>query len=139
MEISSGRITENWTPEQWHDRLEQMELAVETVEQFTTAITDGKYSTFAEVRLTSRRCCGRIADTFTNLCVSHGPVSTSSTKHTNRLASETSPYLLQHQHNPGQLVPVGDDVDVARRENKPIFLSVGYRAIRRTKYRENNE
>jgi uncharacterized protein len=45
----------------------------------------------------------------------------------NRLASETSPYLLQHAHNPVDWHPWGDDAfELARRENRPIFLSVGY-------------
>ncbi len=47
--------------------------------------------------------------------------------HTNRLARETSPYLLQHQHNPVDWYPWGDEAfGRARKENKPIFLSVGY-------------
>jgi uncharacterized protein YyaL (SSP411 family) len=46
---------------------------------------------------------------------------------TNRLANETSPYLLQHQHNPVDWYPWGAEAfERARRENKPIFLSVGY-------------
>jgi uncharacterized protein len=45
----------------------------------------------------------------------------------NRLASEHSPYLLQHKDNPVDWRPWGDEAfDLARRENKPIFLSVGY-------------
>ena len=48
-------------------------------------------------------------------------------KHTNRLAREKSPYLLQHQHNPVDWFAWGDDAfEKARRENKPIFLSIGY-------------
>jgi len=47
--------------------------------------------------------------------------------HTNRLAHEKSPYLLQHAHNPVDWYPWGEEAfDRARRENKPIFLSVGY-------------
>lgn len=47
--------------------------------------------------------------------------------HTNRLAKETSPYLLQHQHNPVDWYPWGPEAfERARREDKPIFLSVGY-------------
>src|SRR3712207_6565333 len=47
--------------------------------------------------------------------------------HTTRLAGETSPYLLQHQHNPVDWYPWGPEAfDRARREDKPIFLSVGY-------------
>jgi uncharacterized protein len=48
-------------------------------------------------------------------------------KHTNKLAGEKSPYLLQHAHNPVEWLPWGDEAfDRARREDKPIFLSVGY-------------
>ena len=47
--------------------------------------------------------------------------------HTNRLAAETSPYLLQHAHNPVDWYPWGPEAfEKARTENKPIFLSVGY-------------
>lgn len=46
---------------------------------------------------------------------------------TNRLSRESSPYLLQHQHNPVDWHAWGPEAfDIARRENKPIFLSVGY-------------
>jgi len=45
----------------------------------------------------------------------------------NRLASEQSPYLLQHKDNPVDWYPWGQDAfERARRENKPIFLSIGY-------------
>ena len=45
----------------------------------------------------------------------------------NRLASEKSPYLLQHASNPVEWHPWGDEAfAAARREGKPIFLSVGY-------------
>ncbi len=45
----------------------------------------------------------------------------------NRLAKETSPYLLQHAHNPVDWYPWGAEAfEKARREDKPIFLSVGY-------------
>lgn len=48
-------------------------------------------------------------------------------KHTNRLAGETSPYLLQHAHNPVDWYPWCEEAfEKAKRENKPIFLSVGY-------------
>jgi uncharacterized protein len=48
-------------------------------------------------------------------------------KHTNRLAQETSPYLLQHAHNPVDWYPWGPEaIERARREDRPIFLSVGY-------------
>jgi uncharacterized protein len=46
---------------------------------------------------------------------------------TNRLAREKSPYLLQHAHNPVDWYAWGEAAfEKARRENKPIFLSVGY-------------
>ena len=47
--------------------------------------------------------------------------------HTNRLAQEKSPYLLQHAHNPVDWYPWGEEAfERARLENKPIFLSIGY-------------
>ncbi len=47
----------------------------------------------------------------------------------NRLAKETSPYLLQHAHNPVDWFPWGPEaLDKARAEEKPIFLSIGYAA-----------
>ena len=47
----------------------------------------------------------------------------------NRLAEETSPYLLQHADNPVNWHPWGTEaLELARRENKPILLSVGYSA-----------
>lgn len=47
--------------------------------------------------------------------------------HTNRLASEHSPYLLQHAHNPVDWYPWGEEAFAkARAEDKPIFLSIGY-------------
>ena len=48
-------------------------------------------------------------------------------KWTNRLIHETSPYLLLHAHNPVDWYPWGDEaLALAKRENKLIFLSVGY-------------
>src|SRR5512139_1849162 len=45
----------------------------------------------------------------------------------NRLAGESSPYLLLHARNPVDWYPWGDEAfERARREDKPIFLSVGY-------------
>ncbi|PYK86106.1 MAG: thioredoxin domain-containing protein [Verrucomicrobia bacterium] len=54
-------------------------------------------------------------------------VSPAHVEHTNRLAQEKSPYLLQHAHNPVDWYPWGEEAFAkARRENKPIFLSIGY-------------
>ncbi|XP_061160336.1 spermatogenesis-associated protein 20 isoform X1 [Syngnathus typhle] len=48
-------------------------------------------------------------------------------RHSNRLAKERSPYLLQHAHNPVDWYPWGQDAfEQARIQDKPIFLSVGY-------------
>lgn len=48
---------------------------------------------------------------------------------TNRLAHTTSPYLLQHAHNPVDWYPWGPEaLQRARQEDKPIFLSIGYAA-----------
>ena len=50
-------------------------------------------------------------------------------RHLNRLAQETSPYLLQHADNPVDWYPWGPEaLDKARTENKPILLSIGYSA-----------
>jgi uncharacterized protein len=50
-------------------------------------------------------------------------------ENTNRLARETSPYLLQHAHNPVDWYPWGEEAFAAARErSKPILLSVGYSA-----------
>src|SRR5918992_2753346 len=50
-------------------------------------------------------------------------------QHTNRLANETSPYLLQHAHNPVDWYPWGQEaLERARTEDRPIFLSIGYSA-----------
>ncbi len=47
----------------------------------------------------------------------------------NRLAGETSPYLLQHAHNPVDWYPWGPEaLERARREDRPILLSIGYAA-----------
>jgi len=47
----------------------------------------------------------------------------------NRLAAETSPYLLQHKDNPVDWYPWGDDaLELARSEDRPILLSIGYAA-----------
>jgi len=47
----------------------------------------------------------------------------------NRLINETSPYLLQHAHNPVEWFPWGDEaIAKAREEDKPILVSIGYSA-----------
>jgi uncharacterized protein YyaL (SSP411 family) len=53
----------------------------------------------------------------------------SEAKFTNRLATETSPYLLQHSHNPVDWYPWNEEALArSRNEDKPILLSIGYSA-----------
>ena len=50
-------------------------------------------------------------------------------KYTNKLAEESSPYLLQHAHNPVNWYPWGDEaLQRAKQEDKPILVSIGYSA-----------
>ena len=50
-------------------------------------------------------------------------------KHTNRLINETSPYLLQHAHNPVDWHAWGDEAfERAKAEDKPVLVSIGYSA-----------
>jgi hypothetical protein len=58
------------------------------------------------------------------------PVETSERPvHLNHLIQETSPYLLQHAHNPVEWYPWGEEaLAKAKAEDKPIFLSIGYSA-----------
>jgi uncharacterized protein YyaL (SSP411 family) len=50
-------------------------------------------------------------------------------RRSNRLAGETSPYLLQHANNPVEWYPWGEEAfELARREDKPVLLSIGYAA-----------
>jgi uncharacterized protein len=54
-------------------------------------------------------------------------IAPAKSEHTNRLGCEKSPYLLQHAHNPVDWFPWGEEAFAkARRDNKPIFLSIGY-------------
>ena len=48
-------------------------------------------------------------------------------KFENRLTLESSPYLLQHAHNPVNWYPWSEEAfDLAKKEGKPVFLSIGY-------------
>ena len=48
-------------------------------------------------------------------------------KYTNRLFLESSPYLLQHAHNPVNWYPWGDEAfEAAKKQNRPVLLSIGY-------------
>ncbi len=62
-------------------------------------------------------------------CARFAPYFPGMPEHTNRLAGETSPYLLQHAHNPVDWYPWGAEaLERAKREDKPILLSIGYAA-----------
>src|SRR3982751_3368285 len=55
------------------------------------------------------------------------PAKGSKPRHTNRLARETSPYLLLHAHNPVDWYPWGNEAfEKAKKEGKLVFLSIGY-------------
>src|SRR5688572_24006088 len=70
-------------------------------------------------------CNGRVPETQRKTAVATN--SSAAHSHTNRLAREKSPYLLQHQHNPVDWFPWGEEAFAkARSEGKPIFLSIGY-------------
>src|SRR5262249_34221770 len=57
----------------------------------------------------------------------HTPLKSAKPAYTNRLIHEKSPYLQLHANNPVDWYPWGEEAFAkARRENKPIFLSVGY-------------
>jgi uncharacterized protein len=63
------------------------------------------------------------------MSTSQSPHSSSSPSHENRLAQETSPYLLQHKDNPVDWWAWGPEaLAAAKQHNKPILLSVGYAA-----------
>jgi hypothetical protein len=69
---------------------------------------------------------------FTIACQSQHNKNTMETtehKYTNKLANETSPYLLQHQHNPVNWMPWGDAAFAkAKKEDKLVIVSIGYSA-----------
>ena len=70
---------------------------------------------------TSAQAAARQAAALQNPTVSKQPA--------NHLLGSTSPYLLQHAHNPVDWYPWGPEaLELAKRENRPIFLSIGYSA-----------
>ncbi len=73
--------------------------------------------------------CGALATDVTNQSRAADDSGTSGKvkPRTNRLAKETSPYLLLHAHNPVEWYPWGQEAfDKAKKEGKLVFLSVGY-------------
>ena len=77
-----------------------------------------------------------LAKQFDEAVAARGPTYKPRTKHlnkdgtaqfTNRLVLETSPYLLQHAHNPVDWYPWGDEAfEMARKLKRPVLMSVGY-------------
>ena len=71
----------------------------------------------------------RLAKKLISVNSSSSSSASASNPEKNRLAGETSPYLLQHATNPVDWYPWGPEaLEKARSENKPIFLSIGYSA-----------
>ncbi len=66
----------------------------------------------------------------TSIPMQHQTPAGGATQHpANHLAGETSPYLLQHAHNPVDWYPWGPEaLERSKQEDKPIFLSIGYSA-----------
>jgi uncharacterized protein YyaL (SSP411 family) len=82
---------------------------------------------FAPILALVLAACGRIANQQPLTITVSTNTAVAPPAHTNRLAREKSPYLLQHAHNPVDWFAWGEDAFAkARRENKPIFLSIGY-------------
>ena len=62
-------------------------------------------------------------------CNKESETKVNNTAHKNKLAGESSPYLLQHADNPVDWYPWGEEaLEKAKAEDKPIFLSIGYSA-----------
>src|SRR3954464_8185428 len=77
--------------------------------------------------MTSRFRFGFLALTWLVTSIHASAHTPAPSEHTNRLAHEKSPYLLQHAHNPVDWHPWGAAAfEKARQEDKPIFLSIGY-------------
>ncbi|QDU66383.1 DUF255 domain-containing protein [Engelhardtia mirabilis] len=71
--------------------------------------------------------CGAAATQETTAGEATAPQTDQGPRHTNALAGESSPYLLQHAHNPVDWHPWGAAaIELARAQDKPIFLSIGY-------------
>lgn len=72
-------------------------------------------------------CLSVLISGLSSICIAAENTPVAKEKQANRLINESSPYLLQHAHNPVDWFPWGEEAFTkARNENKPIFLSVGY-------------
>ena len=77
------------------------------------------------------RFCGLVIMLAVSLaaCGQHKSDKMSDHKYTNELIHESSPYLLEHAHNPVKWYPWGDKaLALAKKENKPLIISIGYAA-----------
>ena len=73
------------------------------------------------------RACLLLAVIALQACSSPDAEAAAEEKKPNRLIHEKSPYLLQHAFNPMDWYPWGNEAfEKARKENRPIFLSIGY-------------
>jgi len=84
----------------------------------------GAASSLALVMALGLTACGRGQEKPRSLMTTNAMTMTHA--HTNRLAREKSPYLLQHQYNPVDWYAWGEEAFAKERsEEKPIFLSIG--------------
>ncbi len=61
------------------------------------------------------------------LWITIGVAAMPTKKYKNKLITESSPYLIQHAHNPVDWYPWGNEAfNKAKAEDKPVFLSIGY-------------
>ena len=90
-------------------------------------MTKGKVASLALAGAVGLSACRRESDKSDMQTIVTERPAHAAPAHTNRLAREKSPYLLQHQHNPVDWYAWGEEAFArARQENRPIFLSIGY-------------
>ncbi|XP_046959550.1 spermatogenesis-associated protein 20 isoform X1 [Vanessa cardui] len=87
-----------------------------------------RFSSFGQTHLLPPQLTRSISDSVIKMASGNTDSNQAANpKHTNRLITEKSPYLLQHAHNPVDWYPwCQEAIDKAKEENKLIFLSVGY-------------
>jgi hypothetical protein len=90
-------------------------------------LLDQERKTTAKPRVRSMSLGRQVDNSLVRTMSNEASTSTVHSVKTNRLALEKSPYLLQHATNPVDWYPWGQEAfDRAKKENKLIFLSVGY-------------
>jgi len=84
---------------------------------------------FTTIFLAIISCAGKTSENVNSENAPQMPIDTTTHKHTNNLINETSPYLLQHAHNPVNWYAWGDEaLAKAKAENKLLLISIGYSA-----------